>query len=366
MLFDSDKSKAQGSSVDRVPSPSRLLDSPSEVTLEYLVCGLGPSASQNISKLLELGTAFLGCESLQIVDHDDLLFSHHDSGSELLEPLGKSLHQLLIKAPAQPLDPGRLASFKNLLIQQYSRIQDVDRMWSMKKYSKALFESSPDGILVTDESGYILDVNKAMVMLTRMAREDLLGIRASKLTNAHGRTQVMKAIRYLKTNNRARFDCKIRFGSGQGVPTSISIRDFVFQGQGLLLATIRDLSYLEEEMSHCKNYEKSLSRSIANATDGFIRYDQFGRITEANPYTETLIGLSVERLKGKPVDDLLANSSLRAFRQAVAKIHDCGYASFRCHLNHSDGSEIPAQASLMQLEINGEPYCRLVLQDLRQ
>ncbi|WP_308989729.1 PAS domain-containing protein [Roseibacillus persicicus] len=346
-------------------SPSRPLENPSEVNLEYLVCSLGPSAKQNIAKLIELGPKFLHCQSVEIFTDQTGSTSPEADSETIVEPYGHSHKFLVIRTSNTSPDAGRLAAYKNLLNQQETRIRDVERMSSLKKYTKALFESCPDGILVTDESGYILDANRAMVMLTRMSREKLMGLRASKLTNAKGRSQVMKAIRYLKTNNRARFDCRIRFGSGNGVPTSISIRDFVFQGQGLLLATIRDLSYLEEEVNQCKTYEKSLSRSITNATDAFIRYDQFGRITEANPYTEVLTGHLVEHLVGKPVDDLLSNSSLKAFRKSVAQLQKTGYSTFFCEIAKPDGTKIPSRAALMQLEHEGEVFCRLFLQDLR-
>src|SRR6185295_3519055 len=40
---------------------------------------------------------------------------------------------------------------------------------------RTLFESSPDAILIEDESGYVLDCNPAAAALHRMPREILVG-----------------------------------------------------------------------------------------------------------------------------------------------------------------------------------------------
>ncbi|WP_411845994.1 PAS domain S-box protein [Roseibacillus persicicus] len=332
-------------------------------SLSSLLGQMGADPARNLARILDFGPKYLGCERLSYskfspdqpeepLNENSLAIQLKDAGKLLL------LHNF----SDQPNDEN-LSIFTSLLAQQECRLRDYLRMTSLEAYTQKLFEACPDGIVVTDDHGFILNANRAMIALTRKPLETLIGLRVSQLADSSGRAEAFKALRRLKSNSRSRFDCRVSVGAGRTVPASISFTDFQFQGKTLILATVRDLSDLEDEVTLCTTYEQSLSRSIDNATDGFIRYDQFGRITEANPYTEKLSGHSPLRLIGRPVDDLLTVSSLRKFRKAVAKLQETGYATFSAEVAHTDGSARPVNAVLMQLELEGERFCRLFLQD---
>lgn len=336
------------------------------VSLGTLLRQQGSDPSVNIVRILDFGPQYLGCkrvsytkstkqEQQEPCGSDSLAFPL-ENGAKLL-----TLHNLA----AQPCIE-KLAVFTSLLAQQECRLRDFLRMTSLEAYTKKLFEACPDGIVVTDDYGVIINANRAMVALTRKPLESLLGLRVNQLADASGRAEAFKALRRLKKHHRARFDCRLKVGAGRTVPASISFTDFEFQKKPLILATVRDLSDLEDEVTRCTTYEQSLSRSIKNASDGFVRYDQFGRITEANPFTEELTGISPDRLVGRPVEDLLSVSSLRMFRRAVGQLQETGYASFAAEVVHQDGSVHPVHATLMQLEVEGERFCRVFLQERRK
>lgn len=361
LFFDQTSLSEEGASAEYSVDNEPLRQTPAPRKLSSLLQNLGPDPSKNLLALLDFGPAFLGYRSLTYSNHSgDEIKQEPEQLQIQLKEHGKLL---TLQGAPQETDPENLSIYTALLAQQERRLNDFKRMNSLEEYTKTLFEACPDGIVVTDDYGIIINANRAMTAITRKPKESLINSRVNQLADGKGRAQAFKALRRLKEHHRARFDCRIRVGAKRTIPVSISFRDFNFQGKPLILATVRDLSDLEDEVTRCTNYEESLSRSINNASDGFIRYDQFGRITEANPYVEELTGHSPIRLVGRPIDDLLDVSALRSFRRGIAQLQETGYASFSCAIAHADGSTKTVQTTLMQLELEGERYCRMMLQD---
>ncbi len=346
------------------------LRSPKQVSttsdLEDLIIGMGKDPSLNLIAILDFCPGFLGCEHVNYVDN---------SSSSSSKPIGQQVKNIPVPPFNKTLtlyglnkecETKKLQIILSLLCEQERRMRDLQKTKSLKEYSRSLFEFCPDGIVVTDAGGYIVNTNRAMVSMTRKPKNSLIGLRVSQLTTREGRSTAFTALRQLKTSSNSHFECRMKVGANRTIPISINFTDFQLYEQPLIIAIVRDLSYLEEEMIRCTTYEDSLARSIANATDGFIRYDQFGRISEVNPYIEKMTGLLGGHLMGRPVDDLLTDESLRNFRQAVTQLNKTGYASFDCSVRNSNGKTTPARGTLMQLEVDGERYCRLLLQAYSQ
>lgn len=335
--------------------------------LSSLLLNLGNDPSQNLISILEFGPGFLGCKHLNYRKIEDLSTSSSEQeASSLRFPIRSSDKELVLFEVHENPNPENLRIFTALLTQQEKSLRNIMKMRSLKEYSKALFESCPDGLVVTDRKGFIINTNRAMVSMTRKPLNTLIGMRVGQLAPKESRVTAFQALRKLKTQSKSRFECRLKIGAGRTLPVSISFNHCLFQGETLVLATVRDLSFLEDESKKLSQYEQSLANAIQNATDGFLQYDQFGRIVEANPEIERMTGVFQGRLVGRPVDDLLDNTCLRGFRRAVSQLCKQGYATFDSVLRTASNTTIPCRATLMQFEMQGERYCRMMLQDTRQ
>lgn len=328
--------------------------------LATLLMEMGKDPSLNLVSILEFGPAYLGCEHLHYTESAPHSLK---SSEEIMEfPVFGSKKKLTLYGIKVQPAPERLQIYCALLAQQERRLNDVLKMRSLKSYSKTLFENYPDGMVLLDEKGYIINTNRAMVALSRRPLRNLIGLRVSKIIEREGLTTSFSAIRKLNTQPKTIFDCRIRVGAGRSILVSVSFSDLVIQEQRLFLATVRDLSHWKQELAQRGHYESSLANSIKNADDGFARYDEFGRITDTNNSIKEWTGFSSSQLLGRPIDDLFSNNSLRNFRRAVSQLNKSGYSSFKCAIKAGDGSEFPSYGTLMQLEIEGVRSCRLMLQ----
>lgn len=113
---------------------------------------------------------------------------------------------------------------------------------------RAIFEASPDGVLVVDDQGVILDANPKVEDLFEYPRNDLLGEKVEIL--------VPDAVRPSHSAHRERFvgeaharpmgiglDLRGRRRSGEEFPVEISLSPLPTADGTLVIATVRDMSH---------------------------------------------------------------------------------------------------------------------------
>lgn len=331
--------------------------------LSSLLLKMGNDPSVNLIEILEFGPKFLCCKRINYLDHtseNHLSVCNEDSVHLPLTEYGKCL---VLHGVNGPLNPENLKIFTALITQQEKRLEDSIKVKSLQQYSRTLLEACPDGILVTDNSGHIISANRTMVAMTGKPLEALLGMRATQLSTKESRSEAFQALRRLQTHSKSRFNCEIQVSATRSIPVSVSFSYCEFENETLILATVRDLSYLTEEIQKVNSYEESLASTIEKASDGFVLYNEFGRIVEVNPHVEKLTGVPANRLVGRPVEDLLTAGSMRSFRKAIGSLQNTGYTSFNSSIFHSDGTAMPAKCTLMRFTQNGERFCRLMIQE---
>ena len=178
------------------------------------------------------------------------------------------------------------------------RIRGID---SLKEH----FEAGADGVVVLDDSGRILFVNRAAERITGFARDGLLGSELVDLVGRDHRTQIGDAIsRVLAGVNVEAFDLSLSTTSGQPVWVSVSTST-VLAGTGAVILAFRDVTAeraLEHELRSTKEF---LERLIDSTVDAIIAADLRGQIILFNQGAERLFGYQARDVIGKlPVWEL--------------------------------------------------------------
>ena len=231
--------------------------------LSSMILSLGKNPSRNIVSLLESGAQFLNCSHLNYVETTDKSEEELRDEKATKIPVKGITRELWLYGLCSEPDLEKISIFTALLSQQEQLLREVNRLRNLKDYSKKLFECCPDGIVVCDAGGTIINTNRAMVSMTHRPTESLIGLKASQLATREGRSLAFQAARKLKKQSICRFNCRLKIRPGLTIPVSVRFSDFTFQGQYLLLASVRDLSNSEEETQKCNTYEQSLKRSFS-------------------------------------------------------------------------------------------------------
>src|SRR5262249_39260231 len=163
------------------------------------------------------------------------------------------------------------------------RLRGID---SLKEH----FEAGADGVVVLDDAGRILFVNRAAERITGFARDGLVGSELVDLVPDAQRAQIADAIsRVLAGVNVETFDVQLSTTSGSPVWVSVSTST-VLAGTGAVILSFRDVTAeraLEHELRSTKEF---LERLIDSTVDAIIAADMRGQIILFNQGAERLFG----------------------------------------------------------------------------
>jgi PAS domain S-box-containing protein len=163
------------------------------------------------------------------------------------------------------------------------RLRGID---SLKEH----FEAGADGVVVLDDAGRILFVNRAAERITGFARDGLLGSELVDLVEGGQRTQISDTVaRVLAGANVDAFDLELTTTSGTPAWVSVSTST-VLAGTGAVILSFRDVTAeraLEHELRSTKEF---LERLIDSTVDAIIAADMRGRIILFNQGAERLFG----------------------------------------------------------------------------
>jgi len=164
---------------------------------------------------------------------------------------------------------------------------------SEKRY-RLLFDLESDAIfLVNGDSGSVMDANTAASALYGYSKKELLLMRDVELSAEQEKTT--EAIRNQVTHVPLRYHRK---KDGTLFPVETMINHFIWQGQKLYLAAVRDITFRLKAEQVLKESERIL-RELINATrETLILIDTTGTILMVNEVGSERLGKNVQELTG--------------------------------------------------------------------
>ncbi len=230
-----------------------------------------------------------------------------------LGPRGVELGKLIASITAAHLRHGAVLESLRDQTHRISRARyEAERRLRGIDSLKEHFEAGADGVVVLDDAGRILFVNRAAERITGFARDGLLGSELVDLLPAEQRSQISDAIaRVLAGVNVDAFDLELSTTSGSPVWVSVSTST-VLAGTGAVILAFRDVTAeraLELELRSTKEF---LERLIDSTVDAIIAADFKGQIILFNQGAERLFGFSAREVIGKkPVWELYETGGAR-------------------------------------------------------
>ncbi len=182
---------------------------------------------------------------------------------------------------------------------------DAERRLRTIESLKEHFDAAGDGVLVVDEPGRILFVNRVAEAITGIPSESLIGAELPGLVPEHEREGVRGVIReVLGGTNLQPFDLTIRTTKGAPITASVTTST-VLRRTGAVVLSFRDVTAqraLEAELTKTKDF---LERLIDSTVDGIIAADMRGEIILFNSGAERIYGYRAAEVIGRvPVWEL--------------------------------------------------------------
>ncbi|MGC3988686.1 MAG: PAS domain S-box protein [Chthoniobacteraceae bacterium] len=157
---------------------------------------------------------------------------------------------------------------------------------------RSLFEGLPDALFVCEPGGEVVDANPKALQLMGKSLEELLGHRLNDLLGI--------------TLDGVLTDCMVMespfYGSSkrlEGGMAEIHFKHYETEGKPRVLATVRDVSFLERRIVELKQQQAFADRLIQSASVMIISLDRQGRVGMLNDAACRILGYSREELVGQ-------------------------------------------------------------------
>lgn len=244
------------------------------------------------------------------------------------------------------------------------RLRGID---SLKEH----FEAGTDGVVVLDNGGRILFVNRAAERITGFARDGLIGSLLTELAPFEQRAQIEDAAaQVLAGTNVAPFDLSLNTTQQSPVRVSVSTST-VLAGTGAAIFSFRDVTAERKLENELRSTKEFLERLIDSTVDAIIAADLHGTIILFNQGAERLFGFRAEDMIGKrPVWDLYEKS---AARQIMRMLRSNAYGgggrldATRREVKARTGEVVPVSMSAAIIYEGGEEVATVgILTDLRE
>jgi PAS domain S-box-containing protein len=244
------------------------------------------------------------------------------------------------------------------------RLRGID---SLKEH----FEAGADGVVVLDDAGRILFVNRAAERITGFARDGLLGGELVDLVGSDHRSQISDTVaRVLAGANVDAFDLQLSTTSGAPVWVSVSTST-VLAGTGAVILAFRDVTAeraLEHELRSTKEF---LERLIDSTVDAIIAADLRGQIILFNQGAERLFGYRARDVIGKlPVWELYESGGAKHIMRMLRSTSYGGVGRLeqtRREVRIAGGEVVPVSMTASTLyERDREVVTVGILTDLRE
>ncbi len=169
---------------------------------------------------------------------------------------------------------------------------------------RILFESSPDGIYVTDLNGIILDVNLAASLLHEMGKGELIGKKMLDMIHTDNRKDVENDLPSMLSGEISYYETSFRSSSEKAVPVELRIRTVKYSNETTQMFYVRDVSERVRVGESFLESQRALSNFMSNLPG--LAY----RCLNDKKWTMKFVSQGCSRLTGYEPEDLIENRKI--------------------------------------------------------
>jgi PAS domain S-box-containing protein len=237
----------------------------------------------------------------------------------------------------------------------------------------AIVASSADAIIGNDLAGVITDWNKGAERIYGYTAEEVIGKPASILAPPERENEILEMIEGLKRGELIENHETVRVrkdGKRLHIALTVSaVRDAAAKIIGFS-AIARDISEQKRTEGALRYSEQRLQGIISSAMDGIITVDSSQRIILFNKAAEQIFGCTAAEALGQPLERFIPARFRAAHQQHIQNFAKTGitarsmYSPGTLFAIRANGEEFPIEASISQVEIEGEKLFSVILRDI--
>jgi PAS domain S-box-containing protein len=200
-------------------------------------------------------------------------------------------------------------------------------------------EALPDPILIVDQQGRIVFANQQLATLAGYEPDGLVGLPVETLVPERYREAHLEHRAAFAAEPRTRpmgtgLEIVLRCGDGRELPVDIALRPSRLDGEGFVVAAVRDASQ-RKQLEHAVWHSEQRLRLLLEAVTDYAIFllDPHGRVVSWNQGAERIKGWRREEILGEhlsrlyPPEDVAAGKPARELQVAArdGRVGDAGW-----------------------------------------
>jgi two-component system cell cycle sensor histidine kinase/response regulator CckA len=239
------------------------------------------------------------------------------------------------------------------------RIRAVTSLRESEAQFRALFENSPDAIIVADAAARVLDANPRACQLHGLGRDQMLGQFVTALVPPERANHARQSFQRLLSGELSRVEGEAQTADGRRIPVSIRAVQIEYRNQPAVLMHLRDITERKQAEASLRRSEAMFRAVWENAVDGMRLTDADGYIVAVNAAYCRLVGMSRAQLEGNLLTVIGgdAETGLENYRRAFQERRRVDGAERRLTL--ANGNTLVVEESVSFVELPGQPLLQL-------
>ena len=214
------------------------------------------------------------------------------------------------------------------------------------RYS-AVFEQSPDGILIIDTDGKVIDFNEAAHRDLGYTREEFSKLSIQDIDPFDRPEEFQAKTQRILSERKAEFEVRHQTKSGQIRDVLIICQTIVLSGRTVIHAIWRDIT----DQKAADKKVRYLASILEHVPDAVCSIDTEGRIVSWNEGAERMLGYRADEIIGRPMDSIIPEEKVREeMEHCIGALNKEGvFTGHETVRVAKDGRRVPAETSGLAL-----------------
>ena len=227
------------------------------------------------------------------------------------------------------LDSGELICTTRDITEQKQREGELQRQ---RTRIRALFDNSPDGVVIHDADGAVVDVNETMVESLGYDRETLCSMNVAEFEAGIDRSELTAVWAEMEINETLKVEGKHRRQNGETFPVEVWVNKLELGGNGRYIAVARDITERREREAELREMKERLELAVEGANLGVWDWDMETDAVTFNEQWASMLGYTLDELEPRlatwedrvhPADMADVEAALDAHITGDEPLYDC-------------------------------------------
>jgi two-component system cell cycle sensor histidine kinase/response regulator CckA len=163
---------------------------------------------------------------------------------------------------------------------------------------RGVFAVTPDGVIVHDADGVILDANEAMAQRLEIPGKALLGRHIAEFITQENAANIGDNVQITLSGQSHVFETAYISASGKTIPAEVHERRIQWRNGQAVLSISRDMTRHKQAQEKLRESEEKYRTILENIEDGYYEVDLAGNFTFLNDSMCRILGYSSEEMIG--------------------------------------------------------------------